>query len=82
MVCYPDVRAIPVPKGTIDIVNIFRNPEFVMPVVEDAIAVGARAVWMQLGVVNETAKLKAESAGVFTVMDRCILVEHRRLIGR
>ncbi len=79
IVCYPSVRDVP---AKIDVVDIFRNPIYVMPIVEDAIAVGARAVWMQLGVVNTAAKEKAESAGLFTVMDKCILVEHRRLIRR
>jgi len=78
--CYPTVHDIPVKPGTIDIVDIFRNPEFVMPVVEDAIAIGARVVWMQLTVVNEEAKKKAEDAGLRVVMDRCILVERKRLI--
>ena len=62
--CYPSVRDVP---AKIDIVDIFRNPIYVIPIIEDAIAVGARAVWMQLGVMNTAAKEKAESAGLFTV---------------
>jgi predicted CoA-binding protein len=66
--------------GQIDIVNIFRRPEYVMGVVEEAIAVGAKAIWAQLGVVDEAAARKAEEAGIKVVMDRCIMVDHRSLI--
>jgi len=62
----------------IDIVDIFRRSEFVPPIVEDAIRVGASAVWMQEGVVHEQAAEKARSAGLGVVMDRCILKEHSR----
>ncbi|MDX2181201.1 MAG: CoA-binding protein [Bryobacteraceae bacterium] len=65
----------------VDIVNVFRRPNQVMAVVEDAIAKGAKAVWMQLGIVNEEAAAKARAAGLFVVMDKCILVEHKRLRG-
>lgn len=64
----------------IDIVDIFRRPLQVGPVVEDAIAAGAGAVWMQQGIVNEDAAQAARDAGLDVVMDRCMLVEHRRLI--
>lgn len=74
---YPDLKSIP---AKIDLVDIFRNPDEVEPVIEEAIAVGATAVWMQLGVVNDAAARKAESAGLAVVMDRCIAVEHRALI--
>ncbi len=63
----------------IDIVNVFRRPDAVEAVVDDAIAVGAPAVWMQLGVRNEAARAKAEAAGLAVVMNRCISVEHARL---
>jgi predicted CoA-binding protein len=62
----------------IDIVDIFRRSEFVPPLVEDAIRMGASAVWMQEGVVHEQAAEKARSAGLVVVMDRCILKEHSR----
>jgi predicted CoA-binding protein len=67
-----------VPEG-VDIVNIFRRSEFVPDVVEAAIRKGARAIWMQEGVVHEGAAERARAAGLDVVMDRCILKEHRRL---
>ena len=66
----------------IDIVDIFRRPLQVGPVVEDAIAAGAGAVWMQQGIVNESAAQAARDAGLDVVMDRCMLVEHHRLIAK
>lgn len=63
--------------GPIEIVDIFRRPEFVPDVVEVAIRRKARVIWMQLGVVNEAAADRARAAGLEVVMDRCILVEHR-----
>ncbi|SHE70707.1 hypothetical protein SAMN05444392_102458 [Seinonella peptonophila] len=65
----------------IDIVNIFRRSEFVPPIVDEAIQIKAKAVWMQLGVIHEQAGLKAQQHGLQVVMDRCIKVEHTRLIG-
>lgn len=64
----------------IDIVNIFRRSDQVMPIVESAIRVGAKAVWMQEDVVNEEAAAKARAAGLFVVMDSCILKEHRVML--
>ncbi len=66
--------------GHIDIVDIFRRSEFVLPVVESAIRLGASAVWMQEGVVHEEAAKKARDAGLVVVMDHCILKEHTRLL--
>lgn len=66
--------------GHIDIVDIFRRSEFVLPVVESAIRLGASAVWMQEGVVHEEAARKAREAGLTVVMDHCILKEHTRLL--
>lgn len=63
----------------IDIVNIFRRPAAVLEVVESAIAKGAKAVWMQEGVINQAAFDRAKEAGLVAVMDQCILKEHRRL---
>lgn len=73
---YPDLRAVP---GPIDIVNVFRRSEHLPQIVEDSIAIGARAVWTQLGVVHPAAAQRAQAAGLTVVQDRCIMVEHRRL---
>jgi len=73
---YPDVRAIP---EAIDVVQIFRKPEEVPAIVEDAIAVGAKVIWMQLGLVHERAAKRARSAGLQVVMDRCMRATHREL---
>ena len=67
-----------VPEG-VEIVDIFRRSEFVPEVVESAIRIGAKVVWMQEGVIHEEAAAKARAAGLTVVMDRCILKEHRRL---
>ncbi len=74
--CYPDLDSVPEP---IDIVDIFRRSEFVPEIVEAAIRCGAKAVWMQEGVIHEEAARRAQAAGVAVVMDRCILKDHRRL---
>ena len=73
---YPNLDSV---TGRVDIVNIFRRPEFVPEIVESAIRIGARAVWMQEGVVHEAAAERARAAGLMVVMDRCILKEHRRM---
>lgn len=73
---YADLDSIP---ERVDIVDIFRRSEFVPEIVDAAIRIGARAVWMQEGVVHEEAAEKARAAGLFVVMDRCILKEHLKL---
>jgi len=75
-VVYPDLRSVP---DRIDIVNVFRRPEHLPQIVEDAIAIGARAVWAQLGVTHPAAARRAQGAGLTLVQDRCLMVEHRRL---
>ena len=67
--------------GKVDIVDIFRRAEFVPEIVDTAIRIGARAVWMQEGVEHEEAAARAREAGLIVVMDRCILRDHRRLLG-
>jgi len=76
--CYPDLAAIP---ARIDLVNVFRKSEAVLNIVEEAIRVGAPAIWLQLNVIDEKAAVLAEDKGLSVVMDRCIAVEHERLIG-
>ncbi len=75
---YPDLTSIP---DKVDVVDIFRKSEDVPPVVDEAIEIGAKAVWMQLGIVHEEAAGKALDAGLGVVMDRCMLVEHRNLVS-
>ncbi len=75
---YPSLTAVP---EKIDIVNIFRRPEFVEEIVDQAIALKIPAVWMQEEVINERAAEKARKAGMFVLMDRCILKEHRARFG-
>jgi hypothetical protein len=72
---YPDLDSVPVP---VDLVNIFRRSDQVEPVVDAAIRIGAKAVWMQEGIENEAAAAKARAAGLKVVMNRCILKEHYR----
>ena len=66
----------------VDIVDIFRRPECVPEIVDSAIRVGAKGIWMQEGVVHEEAAGKARAAGLEVVMDRCILKEHRKMLAR
>jgi len=75
---YPDLRSIPEP---IDVVDIFRRSEYVPAIVDEALEIGAKTIWMQLGVVHEEAARKAADAGLEVVMDRCMLREHKRLLS-
>ena len=74
---YQKLESIP---EHVDIVDIFRRSEFVLEIVDAAIRIGARTIWMQEGVIHEEAAAKARAAGLTVVMDRCILKEHRRLL--
>jgi predicted CoA-binding protein len=76
---YASLRDISEP---VDVVEIFRRAEDVPPIIEDAIAIGAKVVWMQLGIVNEEAAVRAESAGLTVVMDTCMGATHQRLRAR
>jgi len=75
-VAYPDLSSIPT---RVDVVDIFRRPEEVPAIVEQAIKIGARAVWMQEGIVHEAAAAQAREAGLLVVMDKCMLKEHEKL---
>lgn len=75
---YPDLLSIPEP---VDMVVIFRRSEDVPPVVDEAIEIGAKVVWMQLGIVNEEAAAKARAAGLQVIMNSCVMVDHQRLFG-
>jgi predicted CoA-binding protein len=76
--CYASLRDIP---AKVDIVDCFRKTEDIMPICDDAIAIGAKVLWQQLGVRNEAAAEKARAAGLDAVMDRCVKIEHGRLFG-
>jgi predicted CoA-binding protein len=76
--CYPDLISIP---EKVDVVDIFRRSEAVPPIVDEAIKIKAKAVWMQEGIVNEEAAAKARDAGIEVVMDRCMKKEYIRLLG-
>ncbi|SNQ61488.1 CoA-binding protein [Candidatus Methanoperedens nitratireducens] len=73
---YPDLKSIP---EKVDVVDIFRRPEAVPPIVDEAIAIKPNAIWMQQGIVNEEAAAKARAAGIEVVMDKCMKIEYRRL---
>ena len=73
---YPDLSAIP---EKVDVVQVFRKPEDVPPVVDEAIKIGAKVVWMQEGIVNHEAAQKADEAGLQVVMDACMRATHKRL---
>lgn len=75
-ICYPSLRAVPVP---VEMVDVFRRSEEVSAVADDAIAVDAKILWLQLGVIDEAAALRAQAAGLTVVMDRCPAIEYRRL---
>ena len=76
--CYPALRAIP---EKVQLVDVFRKTQDVPPIAEEAIAIGANVFWQQLGVKNAAAAARARAAGLETVMDRCVKIEHARLFG-
>jgi predicted CoA-binding protein len=76
--CWPDLESIPHP---VDLVDVFRRTEDVLPIARSAIAIGAKVLWQQIGVKNLEADALARAAGLASVMDRCVKIEHARLFG-
>jgi predicted CoA-binding protein len=76
--CYPSLAEVP---GPLEVVDIFRKPGDVPPIVDEAIRLGAKVIWLQLGVIHEEAAAKAKAAGLEVVMDRCMKIEHARFHG-
>ena len=80
--CYATLTQVSKEHGVIDIVDCFRKSEDILPVAEQAVAIGARCLWMQLGIVNEDAARLARKAGMMVVMDHCLKIEHLALYAR
>ena len=76
--CYPDLASIPFP---VDMVDVFRKPQDCVPIAQAAVAIGAKTLWLQIGVINDEAKDLAQAAGLTVVMDRCVKIEYARLFG-
>jgi len=76
--CYPDLASVP---GSIDVVDCFRKPQDIVPVAQAAVAKGAKVLWMQLGIRNDEAARIAQDAGLDVVMNRCVKIEHARIMG-
>lgn len=76
--CYASLRDIPEP---VDLVDVFREPSALPAIAEEAIAIGAKVLWMQLGVIHEGAAARARDAGLQVVMDACVKIEHARFFG-
>jgi predicted CoA-binding protein len=76
--CYPKLEDIPFP---VDLIDVFRRTEDVLPIAKSAIAIGARCLWQQIAVKNHDADALARAAGLDSVMDRCVKIEHARLFG-
>src|SRR5436853_1986083 len=73
--CYPSLLDIPEP---VDVVDVFRKPQDVPPIAEEAVRIGAKVLWMQIGVIHEDAARRAREAGLEVIMDRCMKIEHAR----
>ena len=78
---YPDLRSVPGDQGPIEVVDLFRRSDAVLPHVQEAIEIGAKAVWMQLGVWNQEAAELASHAGLLVVMNRCPAIDHPAMVG-
>lgn len=82
LTAFPDLPSVPEDRrGSIEVVDIFRRPDLVLPHVEEAIEIGAKAIWMQLGVWNQEAAELATHAGMLVVMNRCPAIDHPAMIG-
>jgi predicted CoA-binding protein len=75
---YPDLRALPEPP---DVVNVFRRPEAVPEIADQAVEIGAKVLWLQLGISHDEAAGRARDAGLTVIQDACMLQEHKRLLG-
>ncbi|MEM9777823.1 MAG: CoA-binding protein [Chloroflexota bacterium] len=80
-IAYPDLNSAAV-EHKIDMVDVFRRPEDCLPIAQDAVEIGAKSIWFQLGVINQEAAMLAEDSGLDVVMDRCVKVEHYRYADR
>jgi hypothetical protein len=78
--CYPSLADLVAAEGKPEIVNVFRLPKFIPAVVDEMMALGLENLWVQLGIDSPEAAAKAETAGIHVVMDRCIMIEHSRLL--
>jgi len=76
--CYPSLKDIP---HAVDVVDVFRKPSDTPAIAQEAVAIGAKVFWLQLGVINEQAQAIAQQAGLTVVVDRCVKIEHARLFG-
>ena len=76
--CYPNLTAI---GGPVDVVDCFRKSQDIVPIAREAVAIGAKVLWMQLGIRNEEAAAIASAAGLQVVEDRCVKIEHARILG-
>lgn len=76
--CYPSLADLPERP---DVVDVFRLPRYIPAIVDEMIDLGFQNLWVQLGIINEAAAIKAQAAGISVVMDRCVLIEHARLFG-